>query len=629
MLIRFWGLLGLLVACDPAADPDPSVEPDPSVDPADPDLTDPMGVDADQDGFDDSVDCDDDNALVFPGAVEVCNEVDDDCDDDVDEGVTTDFYADADQDGFGDAKATPVVACTAPTGTVDNAMDCDDTTAAVSPKAQEVCNGVDDDCAGGIDDGLAFADYYPDVDEDTFGDQLAKPVNACAAPKGWVTNGTDCDDGAVAVYPGAKELCNGIDDDCANGIDDGLTLTDFFPDADQDGYGDLSAKAIAACAAPPGTVTTALDCDDTTAAVSPDAVEVCNGIDDDCAGGADDGLDFDDYYPDNDGDGYGDSNGATVSACAEPEGYTLDATDCDDGRDDVNPGQIELCNGIDDDCANGADDGLIVPRVNLARGATASATNTFSGYSAANLVDGDRSTDLDEDDSWTNSNGERATAEVELDFGGDVTFGRIDVYSTLGYEMQGFTVEYWDGKAWVALRTVTGLVDERTVVTFPAVTSEQLRFSNLEGSVAQSGYARINEIEVYRNQAPDATITASSTFSGYSTAETVDGSRGSMTNDGWTNSSTTLPATIEYDFDECRTFDVFVLTTSSTYEIRDYDIEAWDGESWHVVESVVGNVDVTIESVVDPAFGESVRVVGYLGPNRQPQYVRVNEFEIY
>jgi hypothetical protein len=61
------------------------------------------------------------------------------------------WYADADGDGFGDAE-TSLDACTRPEGTVDNDLDCDDGDAAVNPKAEEVCNGVDDDCDGEADE---------------------------------------------------------------------------------------------------------------------------------------------------------------------------------------------------------------------------------------------------------------------------------------------------------------------------------------------------------------------------------------------------------------------------------------------------------------------------------------------
>jgi hypothetical protein len=109
-------------------------------------------VDADGDGYALGNDCDDDDAAVHPGATEVCNGVDDDCDGGVDIGATdpSTWYPDADGDGFG-AVAGAVSGCDAPEGFVAATGDCDDTSGAVSPAAAEVCNGFDDDCDGLVD----------------------------------------------------------------------------------------------------------------------------------------------------------------------------------------------------------------------------------------------------------------------------------------------------------------------------------------------------------------------------------------------------------------------------------------------------------------------------------------------
>jgi hypothetical protein len=95
-------------------------------------------------------DCTDTDPAVHPGAAEVCNEVDDDCDGEIDIGATdgVEFWADADADGFGDA-ADPVVACALPEGYSDNSGDCDDEHAEASPDGTEVCgDGLDNDCDG-------------------------------------------------------------------------------------------------------------------------------------------------------------------------------------------------------------------------------------------------------------------------------------------------------------------------------------------------------------------------------------------------------------------------------------------------------------------------------------------------
>ncbi len=98
-------------------------------------------------------DINDSDPSINPNATEVCNGVDDDCDGIVDENLTITYYADSDSDGFGDASTT-IDACALPAGYVNNSEDCDDSNDQVKPNATEVCNGVDDDCNGQVDDGI-------------------------------------------------------------------------------------------------------------------------------------------------------------------------------------------------------------------------------------------------------------------------------------------------------------------------------------------------------------------------------------------------------------------------------------------------------------------------------------------
>ena len=92
----------------------------------------------------------------------------------------------------------------------------------------------------------------------------------------------DCDDGNADVNPDQTEICDGLDNDCDDEIDEGVTTT-YYEDDDGDGFGD-AADPIDACAQPSGYVDNQTDCDDRDAEVSPDATELCNGIDDDCDG---------------------------------------------------------------------------------------------------------------------------------------------------------------------------------------------------------------------------------------------------------------------------------------------------------------------------------------------------------
>ena len=166
----------------------------------------------------DNTDCDDTKASVHPGATEVCNGIDDNCNGLIDEGVKKTFYADADGDKYGDAKK-PMQACSVLSGYVTDNTDCDDTKASVHPGATEVCNGIDDNCNGIIDEGV-LKTFYADADRDGYGDTKMAGF-ACSAPDGYVSNNTDCDDTKASINPGKTEVCaNGIDDNCNGLIDE-------------------------------------------------------------------------------------------------------------------------------------------------------------------------------------------------------------------------------------------------------------------------------------------------------------------------------------------------------------------------------------------------------------------------
>ncbi len=171
----------------------------------------------------DGSDCDDLNPSVHPGADELCNSEDDDCDglrDGPDALDARDWYEDADGDGHGDAE-TRTRACHAPTGTsCETGDDCDDADSAAHPHAFEVCDGVDNDCDGEIDDGLLLV-WYADADRDLYGD-VATSVLACIAPAATVADATDCDDADHQKHPAAVELCDGVDNDCDDFVDDGV-----------------------------------------------------------------------------------------------------------------------------------------------------------------------------------------------------------------------------------------------------------------------------------------------------------------------------------------------------------------------------------------------------------------------
>ena len=303
-------------------------------------------------------DCDDTRDDVSPAADEVCDEADNDCDGDIDEEVLSTFYADADEDGYGDA-STATEACDVPTGFVEDATDCDDSKAPVNPGATEVCNGVDDNCDGDTDEDSAAdaGTWYTDGDGDGYG--TGAGTVSCEQPSGTSTNDTDCDDTDGDVNPGATEVCNDVDDDCDGDTDGGAVDAEtWYEDGDEDGYGDPGSSTTE-CDQPSGYLADNTDCDDNDDDVNPGADEECNDEDDDCDGtiDEDDAIDAETWYADTDGDGYGDPDSDT-QACEQPSGYEDDDEDCDDGDADVNPGETEVCDGADNDCDGTTDNGF-------------------------------------------------------------------------------------------------------------------------------------------------------------------------------------------------------------------------------------------------------------------------------
>ncbi len=240
----------------------------------------------------DSTDCDDTLASIHPGAVEQCNQVDDDCDLAVDEDTAVvRFYRDADGDGAGDLEQV-VEACVRPEGYVALGDDCDDTNPYVNPDAPEVCNGYDDDCDEDVDldDSsldLAQATWYLDDDGDQYGRDDRTELS-CDPVVGHVQVGGDCNDGNVDIHPGADEVCNDVDDDC-NGYDDdnALDALRLYPDNDGDSFGDPDVP-VDSCDPLIGYVYNAGDCDDAAPQSNPSAEEWCaSGEDEDCDGNTD------------------------------------------------------------------------------------------------------------------------------------------------------------------------------------------------------------------------------------------------------------------------------------------------------------------------------------------------------
>ncbi|MCB9743306.1 MAG: putative metal-binding motif-containing protein [Alphaproteobacteria bacterium] len=309
-------------------------------------------IDADGDGFPATEDCDDENSGINPGATEICDGVDNNCDGNADEGVTTTYYQDYDNDGFGDNDQT-VEACEPPEGYGVVGNDCDDGEANAYPGAEEICDGIDNNCDGEIDEEVG-ATYYADTDGDGYGDPETAVV-ACSQPTGYTTNADDCDDNNVYAYPGASEQCDEADNDCDAAVDEGVTTT-YWIDLDADGFGDTDSS-IEACSQPTGYADVDGDCDDGEALANPDETEVCDSIDNNCDGTVDEdtAADASTWYADSDGDTYGDA-ATSMQSCSQPSGYVADNTDCDDSELQSFPGNTEVCDSIDNNCDGNVDE---------------------------------------------------------------------------------------------------------------------------------------------------------------------------------------------------------------------------------------------------------------------------------
>ena len=284
------------------------------------------GLDRDVDGVESmaccngsacGTDCDDTLASVRPGATEVCDGRDNDCDGELDEGVAGVFYPDTDGDGYGDenASGTPTEDCRARPGFSLVATDCDDGEAAVNPAAFDRCDGsIDDDCSGAPDDPPGGCTCE------------AGETRACPLP-GVCARGTQSCSGGLwtpCSVTAEEEACDGLDNDC-----DGL--------ADEDC--DCTPGTILACGIAAG------ECVEGVQVCGPDLrysacvggrgaadIEVCDGLDDDCDGVVDEdaiGGETSFVYTDADGDGFGIRSGATL-ACGVPMGFSADAGDCFD-----------------------------------------------------------------------------------------------------------------------------------------------------------------------------------------------------------------------------------------------------------------------------------------------------------
>lgn len=203
---------------------------------------------------------------------------------------------------------------------------------------------------------LACTASWNPVDTRDVGDSEDPATSASPWHCGEVEGESDCDETDPDIGPNCPEVCDGVDNNCDDQIDEGLTAT-WYQDRDEDHWGD-AAVATVACDPGVGWVLSGADCDDTNAAVHPQADEVCNELDDDCDGlvDPDAAIDAIRWYPDVDGDGYGDDRRPSPG-CVAPEGYVSTPGDCADTDPAVHPEASEVAgNPTDENC-----DGVVAP----------------------------------------------------------------------------------------------------------------------------------------------------------------------------------------------------------------------------------------------------------------------------
>jgi large repetitive protein len=339
-------------------------------------------------------DCDDEDAAISPAATETCNGADDNCDGSVDEldecsidsdddGVpnweeielgTDPDQADSDGDGLYDGEEQELG-----TDPLDDDTDGDGLT-----DGEEVEYGLDPRSTDSDGDGV---DDYTEVTQDTDGDGLTDWDEIYSLG----TDPEDADSDGDGLSDG-EELDLGTDpldeDSDGDGVDDGTeielgldpTSTDsdgdgmadaaevaadftWYLDSDGDGYGE-PGTGVVGLTAPSAMVGNDEDCDDADAAVNPDATEVCDSddVDEDCnavADDADSGTDsagWVSWYPDVDGDTFGQASATGTLAC-DPTGTEVeDATDCDDTDAAIYPGAPDIWyDGVDSNCDGASD----------------------------------------------------------------------------------------------------------------------------------------------------------------------------------------------------------------------------------------------------------------------------------
>jgi hypothetical protein len=182
------------------------------------------------------------------------------------------YFRDHDGDGYGrNSEERLVCMGSNPGGYAPEGDDCDDNRDTVYPGATEYCNNRDDDCDDEIDEDALPVEQYPDADGDGYygaSEALSDDIFlGCVPTEGYAAEPGDCNPDDPTIHPDAEEVCNLLDDNCDNRVDEGVRPT----------CGEGWCRRAATT------------CDESTCYPGPPSEETCNFIDDDCNGIVDDG----------------------------------------------------------------------------------------------------------------------------------------------------------------------------------------------------------------------------------------------------------------------------------------------------------------------------------------------------
>lgn len=152
----------------------------------------------------------------------------------------------------------------------------------MNPSVDELCDGIDNNCNGQIDEEGAIGQtmVYPDTDNDGYGDESGG-ILSCTQPAGYISIGGDCDDSNPSTFIGALEICDGIDNDCDGEIDETLDL--IQPPCSNVGV--CSGGGVSQCIDGMWT-----ECDFSGIPAWQPSEDSCDGLDNDCDGVTDEGC---------------------------------------------------------------------------------------------------------------------------------------------------------------------------------------------------------------------------------------------------------------------------------------------------------------------------------------------------